>query len=500
LLKKILIANRGEIAVRIIRACRELDIISVAVYSDVDRKSLHTRLADESYNLGEPASSQSYLNKTKIIDLAKKLKVDAIHPGYGFFSENSEFIKLCENEKITFIGPSSKSVAMMGSKTAARHLMEKSGVPIVPGTTKPIDSLNEGIKSSEKIGFPVLLKASAGGGGKGMRRISSKSEFEDAFEATKRVALKAFGDDSIYIEKFIENPKHIEVQIIGDMHGNYAHLFERECSVQRRHQKIIEEAPSSFVDETTRAKITSAAVNAAKACGYYNAGTIEFLMDANKDFYFLEMNTRLQVEHPVTELISGIDLVKEQISIASGSKLSFGQDDLKINGHAMESRIYAEDAGNNFLPSTGMIYEYKPPTGPGVRVDDGFSAGSEISVYYDPLIAKLVCWSDNRTNTIKRMKRALDEYKIAGITTNISFLKSVYNNNNFINGKFDINFLEKESGALHKFLEKENNKVNLENAAAIFTAMVKENSAGRKGNENTNNSKPENKWIDLMYE
>jgi len=500
LFKKILIANRGEIAVRIIRACKELDIKSIAIYSDVDKKSLHTRLADEAYNIGEPASSQSYLNKSKIIDLAKKLKVDAIHPGYGFFSENSDFIKACEDEKINFIGPASKSVAMMGSKTAARELMLKSGVPIVPGTTNPIETLEKGIKSAEKIGYPVLLKASAGGGGKGMRKISSKSEFEEAFEATKREAMKAFGDDSIYIEKFIENPKHIEVQIIADKHGNYAHLFERECSVQRRHQKILEEAPSSFVDEETRSKITSAAVNAAKACGYYNAGTIEFLMDADKNFYFLEMNTRLQVEHPVTELISGIDLVKEQISIASGNKLSFKQSDLKINGHAMESRIYAEDAENNFLPSTGVIYEYKPPMGPGVRVDDGFNVGSEITVYYDPLIAKLVCWSDNRTNAVQRMKRALDEYKIAGVTTNISFLKSVYNNKNFLNGKFDINFLEREAETLHEFIHKEVNNVSLENAAAIFTALIKENSKRRNRHENRKNSINENRWIDLNYE
>ena len=500
MLKKILIANRGEIAVRIIRACKELEIKSVAIYSDADKKSLHTRLADEAYNIGKPASSQSYLNKSKIIELAKKLKVDAIHPGYGFFSENSDFIKSCEDEKIIFIGPSSKSVAMMGSKTAARELMLKSNVPIVPGTTSPISSLKEGIKSAEEIGFPVLLKASAGGGGKGMRKISSKGDFKEAFEATKREALKAFGDDAIYIEKFIENPKHIEVQIIADKHGNYAHLFERECSVQRRHQKVIEEAPSSFVDNETRDKITKAALSAAKACGYYNAGTIEFLMDAGKNFYFLEMNTRLQVEHPVTELISGIDLVKEQISIASGNKLSFSQDDIKINGHALESRIYAEDAENNFLPSTGTIYEYKPPMGPGIRIDDGFNAGSEITVYYDPLISKLVCWSDNRTNAIQRMKRALGEYKIAGVTTNISFLKSVYNNKNFINGKFDINFLERESEALNIFMRKEGGKINLENAAAIFTALVKENAARQKGNENKKNSNFENKWINLMYE
>jgi len=399
LFKKILIANRGEIAVRIIKACRELGIISAAIYSDADLTSLHTRMADEAYYIGASAASESYLNKNKIIELAKSIGADAIHPGYGFFSENALFIEEVEKSGISFIGPSSNSVKMMGSKTAARTLMSKNNVPVVPGTLEALKSVEEGIVFSEKIGFPVLLKASAGGGGKGMRKVTSKEEFKSAFESTKREALKSFANDEVYIEKFIENPKHIEVQVIADKHGNYLHVFERECSIQRRHQKIIEEAPSSFVDEITRNKITNAAIKAAKACGYYNAGTIEFLMDSNKEFYFLEMNTRIQVEHPVTELISGIDLVREQISIASGNKISFEQKDITLNGYALECRIYAEDPDNNFLPSTGKILHYKEPNGIGVRVDSGFAADSEISIHYDPMIAKLICWDRDRNKT-----------------------------------------------------------------------------------------------------
>jgi acetyl-CoA carboxylase biotin carboxylase subunit len=488
LIKKILIANRGEIAVRIIRACRELGIKSAAVYSEADKTSLHTRLADESFFIGPAPSSESYLNKEKIIRIAKESGSDAIHPGYGFFSENAEFIKMVEDARLIFIGPSSVSVGKMGSKTAARQLMSQNNVPIVPGTTEAITSVEEGITRAEEITFPVLLKASAGGGGKGMRRINSPDEFQSAFDSTRREALKAFGDDSIYIEKFIENPRHIEVQIIADKHGNYAHLFERECSIQRRHQKIIEEAPSSFVDPETRKKITTAAVNAAKACNYYNAGTIEFLMDRKKSFYFLEMNTRLQVEHPVTELITGIDLVKEQISIADGKRLSFKQEDLKIIGHAMESRIYAEDPDNNFLPSTGKLNEYLSPSGPGVRVDEGFGRGSEISIYYDPLIAKLVCWANDRGSAIERMKRALSEYKIFGVVSNISFLKEIFGHTKFINGEFDINFLEKDFN-----LSTVQNKDILD-AVSIFTAYMKNrNNNSNNGSQQRNTSG--NNWI-----
>ena len=378
--KKILIANRGEIAVRVIKACRELGIKSAAIYSDADLTSLHARMADEAFNIGASPSSESYLNKTKIIELAKKIGADAIHPGYGFFSENTSFIEEVEKSGITFIGPTSKSVKMMGSKTAARTLMNKYNVPVVPGTLEAISNVEEGIKISENIGFPVLLKASAGGGGKGMRNVTSKDEYKSAFESTKSEALKSFANDDVYLEKFIESPKHIEVQVNADKHGNYRHVFERECSIQRRHQKIIEEAPSSFVESITRDKITAAAIQAAKACSYFNAGTIEFLMDSKKEFYFLEMNTRIQVEHPVTELISGIDLVKGQISIAAGNIISFSQNDIRINGYALECRIYAEDSENSFLPSTGKILLYKEPNGIGVRVDSGFAADSEISI------------------------------------------------------------------------------------------------------------------------
>ena len=494
--KKILIANRGEIAVRIIRACRELGIISAAIYSEADKTLLHTRLADESYLIGGPMASESYLNANKIISLAKKINADAIHPGYGFFSENYNFIKSLEDEGIEFIGPSSNSVRLMGSKTAARQLMKQNGVPIVPGTTSPVVSVQDGILSAEKIGYPVLLKASEGGGGKGMRKIYSSTEFEDAFDATQRESFKAFGNSNIYIEKFIEHPKHIEVQIIADKYGNYAHLFERECSVQRRHQKIIEEASSSFVDEVTREKITDAAINAAKACNYYNAGTIEMLMDKDKNFYFLEMNTRLQVEHPVTELISGIDLVREQISIAEGKKLSFSQRDLQKHGHAIECRIYAEDPENNFLPSTGKLNEFTQPSGPGIRVDSGFDSGSEISIYYDPLIAKLICWSEDRVTAISRMKRALSEFQISGVSTNISFLYKILENNKFLNGSYDINFIESEIDSL---LSSPNDiDKNMEYAAAAFSAILKTNHSNNS--RNIKYSASENNWCNKSYE
>lgn len=498
MIKKILIANRGEIAVRVIRACRELGIKSAAIYSDVDKASVHTRLADESYYIGNPPANESYLNKEKIIKLALEIDADAIHPGYGFFSENSNFIKEVEKNNITFIGPSSKSVALMGSKTEARKIMAKNKVPIVPGTTEAIKSVKDGLKIAEEIGYPVLLKASAGGGGKGMRRINSYKEFQSAFESTKREAIKAFANDDVYIEKYILNPRHIEVQVFGDKHGNYAHLFERECSIQRRHQKIIEEAPSSFVDDVTRKKITTAGLNAAKACNYYNAGTVEFLMDANKNFYFLEMNTRLQVEHPVTELITGLDLVKEQISIAVGNKLSFKQDELKINGHALEGRIYAEDPSNNFLPSTGPILNYSAPSGPGVRVDSGFNNGSQITVYYDPLISKLVCWSDSRKSAINRMLRALSEYVIGGLITNISFLKLIIDHPSFREGDFDTNFLNDDFMNSLKTTQKNKDHIEIEKAAAIFSAVLKAYSSGN--NIKTNNKEMSNRWLEQLYE
>lgn len=494
---KILIANRGEIAVRIIKACKELGIKTAAIYSDADITAMHPRLADEAYHIGASTASDSYLDIKKIINLAKEIGADAIHPGYGFFSENAEFINEVEKAGITFIGPSSKSVQMMGSKTAARTLMSKHGVPVVPGTLEAIKSIEEGISYAEKIGFPILLKASAGGGGKGMRKVSAKDEFKSAFESTKREALKSFANDEVYIEKFIEKPKHIEVQIIADKHGNYRHLFERECSIQRRHQKIIEESPSSFVDEETRNKITIAALNAAKACNYFNAGTIEFLMAPDKQFYFLEMNTRIQVEHPVTELISGIDLVREQISIAAGGKISFEQKDIRINGYAIECRIYAEDPTNNFMPSTGKILDYKEPTGPGIRVDSGFMAGSDISIYYDPMIAKLICWDNDRLRAISRMKRSLSEYQISGVITNIYFLKFILDSKEFGTGNYDINFIDnlfKDDS--NKIFEKPNS--DSDTAALIFATLMKaKKSEATIKNRTSSNS---NLWREQLYD
>ena len=499
MLKKILIANRGEIAVRIIRACKELNIKSVAIYSEADKTSLHTRLADEAHLIGGAKSSESYLNAKKIIELAVQIGADAIHPGYGYFSENYSFIKRVEKEGITFIGPSSKSVSLLGNKTAARTLMQKNKVPIVPGATSPIRTLKGGIKIAEEIGYPILLKAVSGGGGKGMRVVNRNNDFSEALKSTKREAKSSFGSDEVYIEKFIENPRHIEVQILGDNYGNYIHLFERECSIQRRHQKIIEESPSSFVDEKTRIRITEAAINAAKAGKYQNAGTVEFLMDKNKKFYFLEMNTRLQVEHPVTELISGVDLVKQQIRIASGLELNIKQTDISIHGHALECRIYAEDPENNFLPSTGKLSNFNIPSGPGIRVDTGFEVGSEISIYYDPMIAKLVCWANDRNSVIQRMKRALEEFEITGITHNINFLKLVMNNKKFIEGNFDINFIDKEK-LLEQILNTDKkDAIEKETAAFIFSALLY-NQKSQKIISETDNKYSKNSWSEQNYE
>jgi acetyl-CoA carboxylase biotin carboxylase subunit len=440
--KKILIANRGEIAVRVIRACRDLGIKSVAVFSQIDRASLHVRLADEAYPIGPAQSAQSYLVASKIIEAAKKSGADAIHPGYGFLAENAEFAVACANAGIIFIGPTPKAIRMMGDKMAARKLMKKAGVPIVPGTEDPIEDEIGVIKIAEWIGYPILIKASAGGGGKGMRVVQDQSEIKSAVRASRSEAKSAFGDDRIYIEKYLPNPRHIEIQIIADSHGNYVYLGERECSIQRRHQKVIEESPSPLVDNDMRAKMGEAAISAARAGGYVNAGTIEFLVDNQRNYYFLEVNTRLQVEHPVTELVTGIDLVAEQISIAAGEKLSFTQNDITIQGHAIECRIYAEDPASNFMPSTGLIYLYQEPGGPGVRVDSGVYEGTEISVYYDPMIAKLLTFGKDRPQAISRMLRALDEYRIAGVTTNIDFHKTILRHPEFARGHLSTRFIE----------------------------------------------------------
>ena len=471
--EKILIVNRGEIAVRIVKACREMGIKSAVIYSEADLNSLHVRVADEAYLIGPAPASESYLNIEKIIKLAKQINAGAIHPGYGFLSENADFIKQVEDSGITFVGPASSSVKLMGSKTAARTLMKKNNVPIVPGTTEPVKDYNEAKKIIGEIGLPVMIKAAAGGGGKGMRRIFKEEEIESSLERAKNEALKHFGNSEIYIEKLIEDPKHIEVQVIADKHGNYFHLFERECSVQRRHQKVIEEAPSVAVDEETRTKITEAAVNAAKACGYYNAGTIEFLMDKNKDFYFLEMNTRLQVEHPVTEMITGIDIVKEQISIAFGNELSFIQEDLKINGAAIECRIYAEDVDNNFSPSTGKILHHRLPSGPGIRIDRGVDLFSDVSVHYDPMLAKVIAWGKNRNEAIVRMKQALGAYQIAGVITNIPSFRWLLNRKSFLDGTFTIDFIEDEFLPLVPDDWKKENAAKYEDVVAILAALLK---------------------------
>ncbi len=473
MIKKILIANRGEIAHRVIKACRELNITSAAIYSEADKLALHVRRADEAYLIGPSPASESYLNKEKIIKLAKVIRADAIHPGYGFLSENAEFIRMVEESGIIFIGPSSKSVKLMGEKTSARRLMKANNVPIVPGTTEPIKNIEEGKKIASEIGYPVMLKAAAGGGGKGMRRINIDEEFESAYNRAKNESLKAFGNDDVYLEKFIDHPKHIEVQILADKFGNYLHLFERECSVQRRHQKVVEEAPSIAVDETTREKITKAAIDAAKACKYYNAGTIEFLMDTNKNFYFLEMNTRLQVEHPVTEMITGVDIVKQQIKIASGEKLSLKQEDIKIHGHAVECRIYAEDVDNNFAPSTGKIAHHRLTSGPGIRIDRGIDVMSEVPIYYDPMLSKVIAWGIDRDEAIVRMQRALGEYQISGVVTNIPVFRWILNQKIFLDGTFDINFLDNDFMPLVPDKWKDTSSVEYEDIAAALSALLK---------------------------
>lgn len=496
--KKILICNRGEIAVRIAKACRELDITSAVIYSEADYNSLHVRVADEAYLIGPAPANESYLNISKIIKIAKEIGADAVHPGYGFLSENSKFISAVRDAGIVFIGPSFESVEMMGEKTAARKLMSKHNVPIVPGTIEPINDIDNAKKIADEIGYPIMLKASAGGGGKGMRKVVSSNNFSSSFERAKNESIKAFGSPDVYMEKFIENPKHIEVQIIGDTYGNYVHLFERECSVQRRHQKVIEEAPSISVDEVTRDKITLAAVNAAKACNYFNAGTIEFLMDKEKNFYFLEMNTRLQVEHPVTELITGIDIVKEQIRIAAGKKLSFTQEHVIKRGHAIECRIYAEDADNNFAPSTGRILHHRLPSGPGIRVDRGIDLSTDVPVHYDPLLSKVTAYGKDRDEAIARMKIALGAYQIAGVITNISFLDWIIDHSKFVDGSFDINFIDNEfmPHAPYKWREKYNEKY--EDASAIIAAILKFNVKKlRVGKIESNNT---NKWLSQLHE
>lgn len=441
-IKKILVANRGEIALRIMRSAREMDIKTVAVYSQADRQSLHVRYADEAIFIGPPPSSESYLQIDKIISAAKQSGADAIHPGYGFLSENETFAKRVEDEGLIFIGPSQRAIEIMGSKLAAKAAVAKFNVPLVPGTSEPITDISKAKKVAAEVGYPILIKASAGGGGKGMRIVEDENHFEEQMERAVSEATSAFGDGSVFIEKYITKPRHIEFQILGDKHGNIVHLFERECSIQRRHQKVIEEAPSSILTQEIRNAMGNAAVNVAKSCGYYNAGTVEFIMDEHLNFYFLEMNTRLQVEHPVTEEITGLDLVQLQIKIAEGERIPFRQDQLAIHGHAIEVRIYAEDPANNFLPDIGNLKTYSRPQGHGIRVDDGFEQGMDIPFYYDPMIAKLICHADTREAAIRKMIRAIDEYEITGIETTLGFCRFVMEHENFRSGDFDTRFVE----------------------------------------------------------
>jgi acetyl-CoA carboxylase biotin carboxylase subunit len=441
-MKKILIANRGEIAIRVMRSAREMGIATVAVFSEADRNALHVRYADEAVCIGPAASSQSYLVMERILEAARQTGADAIHPGYGFLSENAAFADLVKASGIIFIGPSGDSMRKMGSKLAAKATAEAHNIPLVPGTAKALESVEEGMRVAEKIGFPVLIKASAGGGGKGMRIVHAAVEFEEQMRLAVSEATSSFGDGAVFIERYVGSPRHIEIQVLGDTHGNVVHLFERECSVQRRHQKVVEEAPSSVLTPQLRAEMGRCAVEVAKACNYVGAGTVEFLLDERLNFYFLEMNTRLQVEHPVTEYITGLDLVKEQIKVARGERLSFRQEDLKILGHAIEIRVYAEDPADNFLPDIGRLSTYRIPQGPGIRVDDAYEEGMDIPIYYDPMIAKLIAYGSDRSEAIERMKRAIEDYHITGVKTTLPFCHFVMRHEAFVSGKFDTHFVK----------------------------------------------------------
>jgi len=497
--KKILIANRGEIAVRVIRSCREMGIPTAAVYSDADRHSLHVRFADEAYHLGPPKASESYLLTEKIIRIAKDCGADAIHPGYGFLAERADFSQACLDNSITFIGPKPSSIAAMGDKQIARNTVMKAGVPVVPGTEGKGDLKDkELLELAPTIGFPLLIKPSAGGGGKGMREVKDIKEMPGLLSASRREAESSFGDGNIYLEKLIQGARHIEIQILADQHGNVIHLGERECSIQRRHQKLLEEAPSPFIgnDHKLREQMGSVAVQAAKAVDYINAGTIEFLVDKDKNFYFLEMNTRLQVEHPVTEAVTGIDIVKEQILIAAGKPLQHSQEDISLTGWAMECRINAEDPFRDFMPSTGLITQSLLPAGPGIRVDTGVYSGFEISPYYDALISKLIVHEETREDTITRMKRALAEYRVIGIRTNIPFHQILLENPDFLAGNFDTQFLQ--DGSMPKKAEMDDQ--NLPEIAALAAVLATHKRTQRsavviqRGKRDTSNWKWVSRW------
>src|SRR5512143_594371 len=489
--KKMLVANRGEIAVRILRACRELGIESVAVYSEADRNALHVRYADEAYLLGPAPSRESYLRADKIIDIARKCNADAVHPGYGFLAEREDFAAACANAGIVFIGPKPSAIAAMGDKAVARATVIKAGVPVVPGT-EDVGNLTdvELLAKAPLIGFPLLIKATAGGGGKGMREVKSLEEMPTLLQSARREAESAFGDGNVYLEKLIEGARHIEFQIMADSHGNVIHLGERECSLQRRHQKLLEEARSSALDEELRQKMGTVAVKAAQAVNYVNAGTIEFLLDKDRNFYFLEMNTRLQVEHPVTEMVTGIDIVKEQIRIARGRALSYKQEDVKFNGHAIECRINAEDPYDNYMPSTGRITHSLLPTGPGVRVDTGVYPGFEMTPFYDPMIAKLIVWGETRAQAILRMRRALEEYRIIGVKTNIPFHQTMMDSHRFMGGQYDTRFVEER----FSMDEAGEGKASHAETAAILATLVAHRETERSANIVNRNERDASNW------
>ena len=488
---KVLIANRGEIAVRILRACRELGIKTVAVYSEADRQAMHVRYATEAYLLGPAPSSESYLKGDKIIEIALKSGAGAIHPGYGFLAERADFAQAVEDAGLEFIGPKPFAISSMGDKAIARETMMKAGVPVVPGTEgTEILSDEELLKLAPDVGFPLLIKATAGGGGKGMREVKNIEEMPTLIQSARREAMSAFGDDNVYLEKLILGARHIEIQILADKFGNVIHLNERECSLQRRHQKLLEEAPSASVDETLRKRMGDVAVKAAEAVDYESAGTIECLVDSDKNFYFLEMNTRLQVEHPITELVTGVDIVKEQIRIARGRKLSFKQEDIKINGAAIECRINAEDPHNNFMPSTGLISHIVLPSGPGIRVDTGVYASSEITPYYDSMISKLIVWGETRAQAILRMRRALEEYKIVGVRTNIPFHQSMMDSHAFMGGQFDTRFVE-EVFSMEEIAE---GKETFPEVAAIIATLVQHEKTERAAHVVRRNERDTSNW------
>ena len=471
--KKILIANRGEIAVRVIRACREMGITPVAVYSDVDRAALHVRKADEAYHIGPATASESYLNIPKLIEVAHRSGAEAVHPGYGFLSENSGFNRACRESGIKFIGPTPEAMELMGSKTRARQTMEKAGVPFVPGTTKGLDSLEQAKEVAARIGYPVMLKASGGGGGKGMRAVRSAEGLASALEQAKSEAMRSFKDDEVYIEKLIENPRHIEVQILGDEFGNLVYLGERECSVQRRHQKVLEESPSSFVDPEMRRRMGETAVRVGKAAAYSNAGTVEFLVDEQKNFYFLEVNARLQVEHPVTEFVTGLDLVHLQIRIAAVEKLALRQEEIALRGHAIECRVYAEDPDNNYMPSPGTITRLLQPSGPGIRRDSGVYEGWTVPIDYDPLLAKVIGYAPTRQEAIARLDRAMYEYFAGGIKTNISLFRRILRDPDFAAGKVNTGYLDLllERSQKEKHEARDGDRRIAAVAAVLFTQM-----------------------------